>query len=91
MIAHRGKGSLTNKITAAVGLTEKNWFYVTRDLKPLEIPIEVTRDEFLSILSDIKHVLVKAKYHTIQLESKYIHIDVIYGVMLFILKFNKVY
>jgi len=63
----------SNNITSRVSLTEKNWFYVTREFKNLEIPIEVTRDEFLSILADIKHILIKAKYHTIQLESKYIH------------------
>lgn len=72
LIAHRSKRSLTNNISTAVGLTEKNWFYVTRDLKPLERAIEVTRDEFLSILADVKHILIKAKYHTIQLESKYV-------------------
>lgn len=60
-------------------LTENDWFYVTKDFKNLETPVdntEVSRDEFLSILSDIKHVLIKAKYHTNQVESTYVSFNV---------------
>lgn len=78
LIAYGGKNFRTsNMIVGNVSLTEDDWFYVTKDFKNLETPIdntEVSRDEFLSILSDIKHVLIKAKYHTNQVESKYVHI-----------------
>lgn len=77
MIAYGGKNlKNSNNITGNISLTENDWFYVTRDFKNLESPIdntEVSRDEFLSILSDIKHILVKAKYHTNQVESKYLY------------------
>jgi len=72
-----------------VNLTENDWFYVTRDFKNLETPVdntEVSRDEFLSILSDIKHILIKAKYHTNQVESKYVTLYTIMSKILTVLK-----
>ncbi|XP_050425592.1 laminin subunit alpha-1 isoform X2 [Adelges cooleyi] len=73
LIAYGGKNDkLANEVMGNVALTEKDWFYVTKDFKNLETPLdnaEVSRDEFLSILSDVKHVLIKAKYHTDQVES----------------------
>jgi len=72
-----------------VNLTENDWFYVTRDFKNLETPIEnteVSRNEFLSILSDIKHILIKAKYHTNQVESKYIIPYIIISKILIVLQ-----
>ncbi|XP_025195973.1 laminin subunit alpha-1 [Melanaphis sacchari] len=77
LIAYGGKNlRSSNNISGNVNLTENDWFYMTRDLKNLETPIdntEVSRDEFLSILSDIKHILIKAKYHTNQVESNLIN------------------
>lgn len=74
LIAYGGKSSRTSdSILGDVRLKEGDWFYVTKDFKNLETPVEnteVSRDEFISILSDIKHVLIKAKYHTNQVESK---------------------
>lgn len=78
LIAYGGKNLRTfNRIMGDVKLTEDDWFYVTRGFKNLEMPNgnnNVTRDEFLSILSDVKHILIKAKYHTNQVESKYVYI-----------------
>ncbi|VVC37186.1 Hypothetical protein CINCED_3A012310 [Cinara cedri] len=76
LIAYGGENLRTfNRITGDVKLIEDDWFYVTSDLKNFETPIgnnDVSRDEFLSILSDIKHILIKAKYHTNQVESNLI-------------------
>lgn len=77
MIAYGGKNArnLNNTVKGRASLTENGWFYVSRDLKNVETPADnanVSRDDFLSILSDIKHVLIKAKYHTNQVESKYV-------------------
>lgn len=76
LIAYSGKNlRSSNNMEGDVILTENDWFYVTKDFKNLETPVdntEVSRDEFLSILSDIKHVLIKAKYHTNQVESTYV-------------------
>jgi len=72
-----------------VNLTENDWFYMTRDFKSLETPIdntEVSRDEFLSILSDIKHILIKAKYHTNQVESKCVLLCSIICIVMTVLK-----
>jgi len=74
LIAYGGKSPRNpNNITGEVSLTETDWFYVTKDLRNLDTPVDntdVSRDEFLSILSDVKHVLIKAKYHTNQVESR---------------------
>lgn len=84
LVAYGGKNPKTaNNITGDVKLSEDEWFYVSRDFKNLEMPVgntEVPRDEFLSILSDIKHILIKAKYHTNQVESMYVNIKTVTSV-----------
>lgn len=68
--------TVTN-VTIQVAMTEENWYHIPLDVKHIEDHMyktdyrrmAVTREQFLSILTDLKHILLRAKFHTDQIES----------------------
>lgn len=67
----------TTNTTIAVTLTEDGWYHIPHSVKDIVTRLHhteyrgdlVTRVQFMSVLSDIKHVLLRATYHTDQAES----------------------
>lgn len=62
-------------ITIKVRMIEDNWYHIPLDIKDVDTYLNktdkrmsVTRGQFLSILTDLKHILLRAKFHTDQLE-----------------------
>lgn len=60
-----------------ISLTESGWYHIPNEVKDIVTRLRrteyrgdfVTRTQFLSVLSDIKYVLIRAKFHTDQSES----------------------
>ncbi len=61
-------------------LTESAWYHIPEEVrhipasafereKPSFIGRRVTKDEFMTVLGDLHRVLIRAKYHTDQLEG----------------------
>lgn len=52
-------------------LTEHNWYHVPSDMITVDYHGEpVTRAEFLRVLTDIKYLMIRAKYHAEQLDGR---------------------
>lgn len=64
-------------MTFRVQLTEKNWYHVPDEVKDIITRLRrteykgeyVSRAQFLQILTNIKYILLRAKYHTDQIEG----------------------
>nr|XP_022919111.1 laminin subunit alpha-1 isoform X1 [Onthophagus taurus] len=55
--------------TFKIPLTEGDWFKIKLDKNEIiDYSILATRADFLSVLTDIKHILLRAKFHTDQIE-----------------------
>ena len=61
-----------------VPLQEAGWYHVPSFIQDLETRLRrtdykgepVTRNEMLSILTDLKHILIRAQYHSEQIEGR---------------------
>ncbi|XP_017770697.1 PREDICTED: laminin subunit alpha-1-like, partial [Nicrophorus vespilloides] len=68
-------GDMTFRITLAE--FEDTWYHVPGDVKDIVTRLRrteykgdfVTRAQFLSVLTDVKHVMLRAKFHTDQIEG----------------------
>lgn len=66
-----------NEMTFRIKLTEDKWYHLSKDIKDIVTRSKrneykgenVTRFEFLSVLTNVKYVLLRAKYHTDQIEG----------------------
>lgn len=75
-IAHGDDIFTVTNITIKVNLKEDNWYHIPLDIKDVDSYLyktdykrmPVNRGQFLSILTDLKHVLLRAKFHTDQIE-----------------------
>lgn len=61
----------------SVRLFEKNWYRFNNNWQnseysysPINHEEEVSRQDMLSVLSNIKHILLRAKFHTDQIECR---------------------
>lgn len=67
----------TTERTFRIVLKEENWYHVPGGVKDIVTRLRrneyrgegVTRSQFLAILTDVKHVLLRAKFHTDQIEG----------------------
>lgn len=67
-----------NEMTFKISLTEDKWYHLPDDIKDITMTRTrrneykgemLTRYQFLTVLIDIKYVLLRAKYHTDQIEG----------------------
>lgn len=75
-IGHGNSAYTSSKMTFLLKMTEKDWYHIPKnvhDIKGQSSNFEpgdpVTRQEFLSILMDIKYILLRSTFHTDQIES----------------------
>lgn len=75
-IAHGNSAYSVSKMTFQIKLAEKNWYHIPRYLSDISGQSSdfqpgdpVTRQEFLSVLMSIKHILLRSTFHTDQIES----------------------
>ncbi|XP_044266539.1 laminin subunit alpha-1 isoform X2 [Tribolium madens] len=61
-IAHGNESLTVSNATFEIRLKEENWYHLDSNLA-------VSRTEFLSVLSNISHILLRATFHTDQIES----------------------
>lgn len=76
-IAHGDATYSGTNATMKVTLRESNWYHIPYGVKDIVTRLKrteyrgdpVTRFQFMSVLSDLKHLLVRAKFHTDQIEG----------------------
>lgn len=75
-IAHGYDIFTVSEVTIMVNMKEDDWYHIPLDIKDVDDYLnneykkeKVTREQFLSILTDLKHILLRAKFHTDQIES----------------------
>ncbi|KYB27445.1 Laminin subunit alpha-1-like Protein [Tribolium castaneum] len=61
-IAHGNESLTVSNATFEIRLKESNWYHLDSNLS-------VSRSEFLRVLSNISHILLRATFHTDQIES----------------------
>lgn len=66
----------SSKMTFLVKLTEKGWYHIPEEIHDIagqssvfHPTVSVSRQEFLTIIMDIKHILLRSTFHTDQIES----------------------
>lgn len=64
---HKPSEESKNNLTVSFPLREQQWFRVSPTGKVTDTP--VTREEFTLILYDLKRMLIRAKFHTDQIEG----------------------
>lgn len=77
-IAHGNKNYTgSEKMMLSVRLSDTNWYHLDNEWKtsdysysPLNDGRSVSRREMLSVLADIKYILLRAKFHTDQVECR---------------------
>ena len=79
-IAHGEESFDGREAEIPINLDEQGWFHIRSDIheianryKRTEFRGEaVTRSQMLRVLADIKHILIRAQYHSDQIEGKYV-------------------
>ncbi|KAF7990369.1 hypothetical protein HCN44_000174 [Aphidius gifuensis] len=64
----------TQEANILIVLTEHNWYHVQSDMISQTIDYHgepVTRAEFLRVLTDIKYLMIRAKYHSEQVDGSF--------------------
>lgn len=64
-------------IEISIPLLEKSWYHVPKSVKDIVTRLKrteykgdlVSREQFMNVITNIKHVLLRAKYHTDQVEG----------------------
>lgn len=57
------------KTTISLPLREQGWYKITKDGKRGRKPVPVTREEFTLITNNLTQMLIRAKFHTDQIEG----------------------
>ena len=65
-------------LTLKVNLIEKNWYTILPEVDDIRTRLRrteyrgsgITREQFLNVLSNVKHVMLRAKFHTDQVEGR---------------------
>lgn len=76
-IAHGDTAYTVTNATITVTFNERNWYHVPFGVKDIVTRLRrteyrgdlVTHAQFMSVLADVKHVLLRAKFHTDQIEG----------------------
>lgn len=72
-------------VTLKVALREDNWYHIPFGVRDIVTRLRrteyrgdpVTRFQFMSILSNLRHILIRAKYHTDQIEGSLENVAII--------------
>ena len=64
--------------TISVPLQEQGWYHIPSSIEDLDTRFRktefrgqpVTRNEMMSVLADLKHILIRAQYHSEQIEGR---------------------
>lgn len=75
-IGHGNDAYSSSKMTFHIKLTEKNWYHIPKNVHDIlgqsssfQPGEPVTRQEFLSVLMNVKYILLRSTFHTDQIES----------------------
>lgn len=76
-IAHGSDSYTERNNTFKINFIENGWYHLSKNINDIVTRFRrneyvgngVSREQFLSVISDIKYILLRAKYHTDQIES----------------------
>lgn len=79
-IAHGEEQYNSQKAEITVPLRENGWYHVRSEIQ--DIPTKLRRTEFrgdpvtrvqmLQVLADLKYLMIRAQYHSVQIEGRYV-------------------